>query len=65
MNTLNKNLSVVESRSYGGATFEVLAYDKLDGAQDMHTAMGLYFVNQVGLQAKQVKITHPFRPIHI
>lgn len=57
MNNLNKNVTVIDKASYGGATFEVLAYDELNGAQSISTAMGLFYINQSGLKLKQIRIT--------
>lgn len=56
MNNLNKNVTVLDKMSYGGATFEVLAYNELNGAQSINTAMGLFYINQSGLKLKQVRI---------
>lgn len=56
MNNLNKNLTVLDKMSYGGATFEVLAYNELNGAQSISTAMGLFYINQSGLKLKQIRI---------
>lgn len=57
MNSLNKNVTVVEKISYGGATFEVLEYNELNGAQNIESAMGLFYINQSGLKLKQIRIT--------
>lgn len=57
MNNLNKNVTVIDKISYGGATFEVLAYNELNGAQNINTAMGLFYINQSGLKLKQIRVT--------
>ena len=36
--------------------FQVLEYDKLDGATDMETALGLNIMNDAGIKLKQVRI---------
>lgn len=56
MNNLNKNLTVLDKMSYGGATFEVLAYNELNGAQSINTATSLFYINQSGLKLKQIRI---------
>ena len=56
MNRLDEKISIIDSISYDGVDFEVIAYDSLEGAQNVETAMGLFFANQVGLKMKQVRI---------
>ncbi len=56
MNTLENKISIIDSISYDGVDFEIIAYNNLEGAQNIETAMGLFFANQVGLKIKQVKI---------
>lgn len=57
MHNFDKNIKVIDSISYKGTKFEVLAYEELNGAQDIDTATGLFFANQVGLKLKQIRIT--------
>lgn len=57
INNENNNITVINTKTYGGATFEVLEYNELNGAQNMTTAQGLFFINQAGLKLKQVRIT--------
>lgn len=57
MNNLNNNVNILDSKTYGGATFEILEYKELNGAQSISTAQGLFFINQAGLKLKQVRIT--------
>lgn len=52
-----KNITVIDKMSYNGADFEVLSYNELNGAENIQTAMGLFFINQSGLKLRQVKIT--------
>ena len=56
MNTLDSKISIIDSISYDGVDFEIIAYNNLEGAQNIETAMGLFFANQVGLKIKQVRI---------
>ena len=56
MNILNKELQVLESMSDGNSTFEVLAYNNLDGAMSVDSAFKLFYANQAGLKLKQIRI---------
>ncbi len=56
MNTLEEKISIIDRISYDNVDFEVLAYNNLEGAQNVETAMGLFFANQAGLKMKQVRI---------
>lgn len=56
MRTLDEKTTVIDKISYDNVDFEILAYDSLEGAQNIDTAMGLFFANQVGLKMKQVRI---------
>lgn len=56
MNTLDDKISIIDSISYDGVDFEIIAYNNLEGAQNVETAMGVFFANQVGLKMKQVRI---------
>lgn len=56
MNTLENKISIIDSISYDGVDFEIIAYNNLEGAQNIETAMGLFFANQAGLKIKQVRI---------
>ena len=56
MSTLDEKIKVIDSITYDGVEFEVISYNNLEGAQNIETAMGLLFANQVGLKMKQVRI---------
>lgn len=56
MRTLDEKTTVIDKISYDNVDFEILAYDSLEGAQNIDTAMGLFFANQAGLKMKQVRI---------
>ena len=56
MNTLDDKISIIDSISYDGVEFEIIEYNNLEGAQNVETAMGVFFANQVGLKMKQVRI---------
>lgn len=56
MNKLENNITVIDKASYDDVEFEVVAYNDLQGAQSIDTAMGLFFANQAGLKMKQVRI---------
>ena len=56
MNRLDEKISIIDSISYDGVDFEILAYNNLEGAQNVETAMGLFFASQAGLKMKQVRI---------
>lgn len=51
-----QNISVLETKSFDGVEFEIIAYDKLSGPTNTSMAMDLFFANQVGLKMKQVRI---------
>ena len=54
---LDKNMIVLQKCSHNNVDFEVLAYDKLRGAQSVNMAKSMFFAEQTGLKVKQVKIT--------
>ena len=54
---LDKNMIVLQKCSHNNVDFEVLAYDKLRGAQSVNMAQSMFFAEQTGLKVKQVKIT--------
>ena len=56
INTLDEKIKVIDSVSHGGAEFEVLAYDNLQGCQNIQSAMHLFFAQQSGLRMKQIRI---------
>ncbi|WP_286311094.1 AIM24 family protein [Romboutsia ilealis] len=56
MNTLENKISIIDSISYDGVDFEIIAYNNLEGSPNVETAMGIFFANQVGLKMKQVRI---------
>ena len=56
MKTLEEKITVIDKISYNDVDFEVIAYNNLEGAQNVQTAMGLFFANQAGLKMKQVRI---------
>ncbi|MDQ5923721.1 MAG: hypothetical protein QG598_796 [Bacillota bacterium] len=56
MNRLDEKISIIDSISYDGVDFEIIAYNNLEGAQNVETAMGLFFASQAGLKMKQVRI---------
>ncbi|WP_304340950.1 AIM24 family protein [Metaclostridioides mangenotii] len=53
---LSKKVRVLESYSDGRSEFEILEYDKLEGATDPLMAMALHFSKEAGLKGRQVKI---------
>ena len=56
MNTLDNKISIIDSISYDGVDFEIIAYSNLEGAQNIENAMSIFFANQAGLKMKQVRI---------
>ncbi|HSQ90096.1 AIM24 family protein [Romboutsia sp.] len=56
MKTLEEKITIIDRISYDDVDFEVIAYNNLEGAQNVQTAMGLFFANQAGLKMKQVRI---------
>ena len=56
MNRLDEKISIIDSISYDGVDFEIIAYNNLEGAQNVETAMGLFFASQAGLKMKHVRI---------
>ncbi|MGL4912484.1 MAG: AIM24 family protein [Romboutsia sp.] len=56
MKKLEDRVSIIDSISYDNVDFEVIAYNDLQGAQSIETAMGLFFANQAGLKMKQVRV---------
>ena len=54
---LDKNMIVLQKCSHNNVDFEVLAYDKLRGAQSVNMAQSMFFAEQTGLKVKQVRIT--------
>lgn len=55
MNRLDEKISIIDSISYDGVDFEIIAYNNLEGAQNVETAMGL-FCKSSWLKMKQVRI---------
>ena len=49
-------LTILDSASHGGATFEICALNNLEGATNPEMAMQLYFAKQQGLQIRFVRI---------
>ena len=43
MNRLDEKISIIDSISYDGVDFEIIAYNNLEGAQNVETAMGSIF----------------------
>lgn len=56
MKTLDEKVTVIDKKSYDNADFEILAYNSLEGAQNVEMAMGIFFAHQSGLKMKQVRI---------
>lgn len=56
MNTLEDKMTVIDSITYDNVDFEIVAYDKLEGSQNVQTAMSLFFAQQAGLKIRQVRI---------
>lgn len=56
MKTLEEKITIIDRISYDDVEFEVIAYNNLEGAQNVQTAMELFFANQAGLKMKQVRI---------
>ena len=54
---LEKGVTVLNKCSYKNVDFEVISYNKLKGAQNVNMAQSMFFAEQTGLRAKQVKIT--------
>lgn len=54
--TFEQNIKVLDSKSFNGATFEVLEIDSLEGAKTPLSAMQLFFAKQQGLKIRQVRI---------
>ncbi|MGM9534214.1 MAG: AIM24 family protein [Intestinibacter sp.] len=54
---LEKKTSVLGKYSHNNAEFEILSYDKLEGAQSVNMAQSIFFAKETGLKVKQVKIT--------
>ena len=46
MNRLDEKISIIDSISYDGVDFEIIAYNNLEGAQNVETAMGLFFASK-------------------
>lgn len=53
----DETYQVLESAEGPGIRIEVLAYPRLSGAKDYHTAATVYFANEAGIRLKQVRIT--------
>lgn len=54
--SMDERTSVIDRASYDNVEFEVLAYNSLEGPQDIEMAMGIYFAYQSGLKIKQLRI---------
>ena len=53
--SIDDKTTVIDKATYNNVDFEVLAYNSLEGPQDIEMAMGI-FANQSGLKMKQVRI---------
>ncbi|KAK2209075.1 transcriptional regulator, partial [Clostridioides difficile] len=53
---LSKKVKILENASDGKSEFEILEFEKLEGASSPLMAMGLYFAREAGLKARQIKI---------
>ena len=42
MNTLDNKISIIDSISYDGVDFEIIAYSNLEGAQNIENAMSIF-----------------------
>lgn len=56
MNNLNDMVSIIDSISYDNVDFEIVAFNRLEGAQNIETAKHMFWANQAGLKMKQVRI---------
>lgn len=55
--TINSdNKLIMLSQMSNDAKFQILEYDKLNGATDMETALGLNIMNDAGIKLRQVRI---------
>lgn len=54
--SIDDKTTVIDKATYNNVDFEVLAYNSLEGPQDIEMAMGIFFANQSGLKMKQVRI---------
>ena len=54
--SIDDKTTVIDKSTYNNVDFEVLAYNSLEGPQDIEMAMGIFFANQSGLKMKQVRI---------
>ncbi len=54
--SIDSKTTIIDKASYNNVDFEVLAYNSLEGPQDIEMAMGIFFANQTGLKMKQVRI---------
>ncbi|MDR0880188.1 MAG: AIM24 family protein [Clostridioides sp.] len=54
---LSKKTNILESLSDGENTFEIIEFERLEGATDPYMAMGLFFAKEAGLKIRQVRIT--------
>lgn len=55
MNRLDEKISIIDSISYDGVDFEIIAYNNLEGAQNVETAMGLFFAKSSWIKNKASK----------
>lgn len=55
-NINSENKLTMLSQMCNDAKFQVLEYDKLEGATDMETALGLNIMNDAGIKLRQVRI---------
>ena len=55
-NINSENKLTMLSQMCNDSKFQVLEYDKLEGAADMETALGLNIMNDAGIKLKQVRI---------
>lgn len=57
LKVMDHNVTVVEQAESTNTTVEILHYNSLDGSDDIESARNLFYVQQVGMRLKQVKIT--------
>lgn len=57
LKVMDHNVTVMEQAESANTTVEILHYNSLDGSDDIESARNLFYVQQVGMRLKQVKIT--------
>lgn len=53
--SIDDKTTVIDKATYNNVDFEVLAYNSLEGPQDIEMAMGIFFANQSGLKNEASK----------